>query len=44
MLGAGALLGPGPVTLETWGDKAEPYLALGFETAEECPGWELALD
>lgn len=37
----GAPLGPGPVVLETWGDHAEPYLALGFEVAEEIPGREL---
>jgi hypothetical protein len=43
VLGACALLGPGPVTLETWGDRAEPYLELGFSIAEDCPGWELAL-
>lgn len=41
--GASALLRPGLVTLETWGDQAEPYLELGFEIAAECPGWELAL-
>jgi hypothetical protein len=43
VLGACAHLGPGPVTLETWGDEAEPYLALGFSVAEECAGWELTL-
>ncbi len=43
VLGACARLGPGPVTLETWGDRAGPYLALGFSLAEECPGWELDL-
>jgi hypothetical protein len=43
VLAAGALLGPGPATLETWGDQAEPYVALGYTVAEECPGWELAL-
>ena len=43
VLGACAQLGPGAVTLETWGDRAEPYLELGFSIAEECPGWELAL-
>ena len=41
VLAAGALLGHGPATLETWGDQAEPYLALGYQVAEECPGWEL---
>jgi hypothetical protein len=43
VLGACAHLGPGPVSLETWGDRAEPYLALGFSISEYCPGWELAL-
>jgi hypothetical protein len=43
VLAAGALLGPGPASLETWGDQAEPYLALDYTVAEECPGWELAL-
>jgi hypothetical protein len=43
VLGACAQLGPGPVTLETWGDRAEPYLEVGFSIAEDCPGWELAL-
>ena len=33
-------LGPGPVTLETWGDPPGAYLHLGFEIAEECGGWE----
>jgi hypothetical protein len=44
VLAAGALLGSGPATLETWGDRAEPYLAIGYQIAEECPGWELPLD
>lgn len=44
VIGAGAQLNPGPVTLETWGDPAEAYLELGFSIAEECPGWELALN
>jgi hypothetical protein len=43
VLAAGALLGGGPATLETWGDQAEPYLAVGYQVAEECPGWELPL-
>jgi hypothetical protein len=43
VLGAGALLGGGPATLETWGDPAEPYLAVGYQVAEECPGWQLPL-
>ncbi|HEV2376594.1 MAG TPA: hypothetical protein VGS19_31015 [Streptosporangiaceae bacterium] len=42
VLGACAYLGPGPATLETWGDPAE-YEAIGFQTIEECGGWELAL-
>jgi hypothetical protein len=44
VLGACAQLGPGQVTLETWGDRAEAYLELGFSIAEECPGWELLLN
>lgn len=43
VLGAWAHLRPRPVTLETWGDTAGPYLALGFTIAEECPGWDLTL-
>ncbi len=43
MLAAGTLVGGGPATLETWGDLAEPYLAVGYQVAEECPGWELPL-
>jgi hypothetical protein len=43
VLAAGALVGGGPATLETWGDLAEPYLAVGYQVAEECPGWELPL-
>ena len=41
--GAAAHLGPGPVSIETWGDSPGPYLSLGFSIAEECGGWELAL-
>lgn len=41
--GACAYLGPGPATLETWGDPAEQYEALGFRTIEECGGWEMTL-
>jgi hypothetical protein len=44
VLGACAYLGPGPATVETWGEPAAPYLALGFELAEESKGWELLLD
>jgi hypothetical protein len=43
VLGACACLGAGPVTVETWGESAGPYLALGFELAEEGGGWELVL-
>jgi hypothetical protein len=43
VLGACAHLGPGPATLETWGDSAGQYEALGFRIVEECGGWELAL-
>jgi len=41
--GACALLTPGPVTVDTWGDPAGPYLDIGFEIAEEVPGWERIL-
>jgi hypothetical protein len=41
--GAAAHLGPGPVTLETWGDPAGAYLQLGFNIAEECGGWGRAI-
>jgi hypothetical protein len=43
VLGACAQFGAGPVTLETWGDRAEPYVELGFSIDEACPGWELPL-
>jgi hypothetical protein len=43
VLGACAYLGPGPATVETWGESAVPYLALGFELTEETGGWELDL-
>jgi hypothetical protein len=43
VLGAFALLGPGPVTLETWGEPPDPYLAIGLQIAEEVPGWERIL-
>jgi hypothetical protein len=36
-----AYLGAGPVTVETWGEPADPYLALGLELAEDGGGWEL---
>lgn len=41
--GACAHLGAGPVTVETWGEPADPYLELGFELAEDGGGWELVL-
>lgn len=41
--GASAYLGAGPVTVETWGEPADPYLALGLELAEDGGGWELIL-
>lgn len=43
VLGACAYLGPGAAEVETWGEPAAPYLALGFTVAEETPGWELIL-
>jgi hypothetical protein len=43
VLGACAHLGPGPATLETWGDSTGQYEALGFRIVEECGGWELAV-
>lgn len=43
MLGAFACLGPGPVTVETWGESPDPYLALGLQIAEEDGGWERVL-
>ena len=43
VLGAAACLRPGPVTVETWGEPADPYLELGFSIAEECGGWERSL-
>jgi hypothetical protein len=43
VIGACTQLEPGAVTLEPWGDRAKPYLELGFSIVEDCPGWELAL-
>lgn len=47
LLGAAcALLGPGPVDVDTWGEAPEvlrAYAALGFAVVEELPGWELRL-
>jgi hypothetical protein len=42
--GGFARLGAGPVTVQTWGEPAAPYLALGLELAEDGGGWELVLD
>jgi len=44
VLGACAVLGDGPATLESWGDAPEvidAYHGLGFETVEEIQGYEL---
>ncbi len=46
LLGACALLGPGPADLESWGDAADvvdAYVGLGFAVAEQVGGWELRL-
>ena len=43
VLAAGARLGPGPVTVETWGEDPGPYLAAGFELTERNGGWDLIL-
>lgn len=43
VLGALARLGPGPVTIETWGEPPDVYLELGCTVDEECGGWERAL-
>lgn len=43
VLGAAAHLGPGPVTLETWGEPADEYIDLGFSVEEENSGWERSL-
>lgn len=43
VLSALARLGPGPVTLETWGDPPDVYLGLGFEIAQATGGWERRL-
>ncbi len=40
VLGACAQLSPGPVTVATWGESADPYLAMGFAITEENGGWE----
>jgi len=44
--GACALLGPGPIDLDSWGDAEETlesYAALGFAPVEHIDGWELRL-
>ncbi len=44
--GACAVLGSGPVELDSWGDAAEvieAYAALGFEPVARVAGWELRL-
>jgi hypothetical protein len=46
VLGACAVLGDGPGTLDSWGDAPEviaAYNALGFVTVEEVQGYELEL-
>ena len=43
VLAAGARLGSGPVTVETWGEDPDPYLAAGFELTKWDGGWELIL-
>jgi hypothetical protein len=44
VLGACAYLGDGELTVQTWGEPASPYLAMGFELAEDGGGWELVLN
>ncbi|HMD93392.1 MAG TPA: hypothetical protein VKG80_12190 [Trebonia sp.] len=36
-------LGAGPATVETWGEPAAPYLAMGFQVAEDVKGWPRVL-
>jgi hypothetical protein len=46
VLGAAALLGPGPASLESWGDAPETiaaYEELGFRVVERLQGWRLRL-
>ncbi len=43
VLAAGARLGPGPVTVETWGEEPDAYLAAGFGISQSTGGWELNL-
>ncbi len=45
--GACALLGPGPIDLDSWGDTEETiacYADLGFAPVEQLDGWELKLN
>lgn len=45
--GACALLGPGPIDVDSWGDTEETlacYAALGFAPVEQLGGWELKLN
>jgi hypothetical protein len=45
--GACALLGPGPIDLDSWGDTEETlacYANLGFAPVEQVGGWELKLN
>ncbi len=46
MLGAASLLGPGPASIESWGDAPETitaYETLGFRVEETQQGWRLRL-
>jgi hypothetical protein len=46
LLGACAVLGTGPVDLDSWGDHPDviqAYRALGFASVEQVQGWELRL-
>jgi hypothetical protein len=43
VVGVFAQLGPGPVTVETWGEPPDPYLATGLRIAEEVAGWQRIL-
>jgi len=47
LLAGCAALGPGPATLESWGEADEVVAAwesLGFRVEERVPGWRLVLD
>jgi len=46
LLGACAVLGPGPADVDSWGDDPAAiaaYAALGFAVSERVAGWELRL-